>query len=101
MSLPFKEKTPLSVVITCHGYDTELEKDVLLPTVTVSVWAPTGNSAASVYEHECKCPEELWTYLQDMTCQPLSMLEKYFGYRPPSNIKNTTSIPLNLQDLFK
>jgi len=91
------------VAVTCHGYDTEQDKDVLLPYTVVSIWMRTEGSTSEVFEYKCKDPQTLWNYLRELTINKLEMLDIHFGYQPPKNktVKTIHSIPLDLGDLFK
>lgn len=91
------KSAPISVQISCHGWDTELEKDILLPSTHVVIWAHIGGSTAKSFEKKLTTPIDLWEFLRELSTDFELVMKREFNYIPPVR---RSGLPTNLGDLF-
>lgn len=87
----------VSVTLTNMWWDEGAQKDVKSDCVFVTLWARTGGSTGSSFEHTCHNKEELWEYLGLLMEDRLKVLKDEFGYTPPSG---AVQLPADLNELF-
>ena len=100
--IPLRPKSPISLTLTCHGWDPQAQSDVSTGDVLVGIWLSVGGSTGRVFERVCYTPQELWDYVTDLTEDPLPVLQREFQYTPPREKPGKISVlPADLKDLFK
>ncbi len=86
-----------SLTLTSHGWDSETQGDIELPSVFVTIWVKAGGSTGRALEHECSSAKELWELVRDLNRDRKSTLARTFNYVEP---ENPSGLPTNLGDLF-
>lgn len=94
----YEPKAPLTVEITCHGWDAATQTDTLLDEIDVGVWLHKGGSSYGREVKSFKSPEELWNFFQEFATDPMLILKRDFNHTSP---KQKGVLPKNLGDLFK
>lgn len=91
------KSAPLSITCQTHGWDTETEQDVELPSVYLTIWVKAGGSTGKALERECKTPEELWGLVRALNKDRARVLKETFNYIEP---ERKDGLPKDLGDLF-